>query len=484
MDPTTDGDALGAILAAGAYAPPYRITADEVADAWGRFDAGGIDRTAVPGADEDALTMGIAAGRRALSAAEVSGSDLEFLAFATTTPPQEEGDLTARLGAALAVPDGATRQSFSASTRAGTRALSAALSADPDPGLVVAADCPRGEPADERDHAAGAGAAAFVVGSEGPAAFVDAAEHADPTPGTRFRRRGSDRVEGLGVTSYDRAAFARTVGAAAEGVGFGADSTAEADAAAVQSPDGAMPYRAADALGVDTGTVAAAETVSDLGDTGAASTPLGLATALGAGHGRILVVGYGSGGAADALLVEAERDPPTALSLEGDRAVSYAEYLRLRGEITPGNPDGGGASVSVPAWKRSLPGRYRPRAGECPECGGLTFPPEGACGECGALVEFETVELGPDGRVEAVTRIGQGGAPPEFAEAQARGGAYGVAIVAVEGPAGGSASVPLQVADGHDAPEVGDVVRAVVRRIYTQEGVTRYGVKARPVGPD
>jgi len=488
----TDLEGSIAVRAVGAYAPPYRIEAETIADAWGQFGGAGIDRTAVPGADEDALTMGVAAARRTLAAGDVSGGDLEYLAFATTTPPVEEEDLTARLGSTLGLGETATRQSFGASTRAGTRALRAAVDAAPDRGLVVAADCPRGEPADDRDHAAGAGAVALLVGAGGPASVTDAAEYADPTPGTRFRRRGSERVEGLDVTSYDRAAFARTVGGAVDGL---ETDPGTADAAAVQSPDGTLPYRATDALGVDAGTIAATATVDDLGDTGAASPLLGLARALEAGHGRILVVGYGSGGGADALVVETDRDVaaegdgdstggavPTDLALDGERTVSYAEYLRLRGEITPGPPEGGGAYVSVPAWKRSIPQRHRLVAGRCPDCGELSYPPEGTCVTCGSLEPFESVELPGTGTVEAVTTIGQGGAPPEFAEQQARGGDFGVAIVAFDGPDGGTASAPVQVADGYETPAVGDGVEAVIRRIYTQEGVTRYGTKVRPPG--
>jgi uncharacterized OB-fold protein len=44
-------------------------------------------------------------------------------------------------------------------------------------------------------------------------------------------------------------------------------------------------------------------------------------------------------------------------------------------------------------------------------------------------------------------------------------------------------SVPAQATDGHEL-EVGDRVRATVRRLYEQEGVPRYGFKIRPAAPD
>lgn len=471
------------IDAVGAYAPSHRISAEEIADAWGRFEASGIETAAVPDADEDAVTMAWEAATRALDAGDTEGDALDFLAFATTTPPLEEEDLTARLGSMLGVPADATRHVVTGSTRAGTRALSIALdhvdarsgetgrSAAPDRGLVVASDCPRGEPHDARGHAAGAGAVAFLVGPDAPVEVVDRAEHAEAYPGTRFRERGSDALDGIDAGVYDRNAFVRPLGAVAESVAVG-----EVDAAAVQMPDGKLPYRAASALGVDTDAIAACETVSELGDTGAASVPLGVATALADGHDRVLAASWGSGAGADALVLEQVTEVPVILGLEHGESVNYGEYLRLRGEITAEEPDGGGAYVSVPTWQRSLPQRHRLVAGQCPDCGAYTFPPEGACRACDALVEFESVALPGTGTLEAYTEIGKGGAPPEFAELQSRSGSFGVAIVAFDAPGEGTATAPAMVVG--DAA-VGDRVEAVQRRIYTQEGVTRYGFKVR-----
>ncbi|MFB6170040.1 MAG: zinc ribbon domain-containing protein [Haloarculaceae archaeon] len=463
------------LAAVGAYAPDLRISADEFADAWGSFEASGITEKAVPDADEDALTMGAEAATRALSAADLAPDAVDFLAFASTTPPQEEEDLTARLASVLGVPGTATTHLFSGSTRAGTRALWTGLDADYEgAGLVVAADCPHGEPDDAREHAAGAGAAAFVLRADAPGRVVDRGEYTTPYPGQRFRQPGSRSVEGLDVTSYDRQAFSEALSGAVADVEVG-----EVDAAAVQAPDGKRPYRGAGALGVESEAIQACATVHGLGDTAAASVPLSLARALDDGAGRVLAAAFGSGAGADALVVENE-GVPADLAIDGGRELSYAEYLRRRGEITTGEPEGGGAYVSVPTWRRSLPQRHRLVAGACPDCGELTFPPEGACGGCGELVEFESVALPGEGEVTAITTIGRGGAPPEFGPQQAKSGDFQVAIVEFEGPDGeGSVSAPAQAVSTAEL-EAGDRVQAVVRRIYTQEGVTRYGFKVQP----
>jgi len=478
----------------GAYAPAYRIDAETVADAWGQFQAAGISQTSVPDADEDALTMAYEAGTRALAAAGREGREVDGLFLGTTTPSVEEEALTPRLGSTLGLPADIETRQQTGSTRAGVDALAAALDAASNDGrgtagtesvyLVVASDAPRGAPDDRIEHAGGAGATGLVIGPAGPGAVVDRAERVSPRPGTRFRQRGSAETTGLGITEYDRDAFRETVGAAAEAldVELGSDRS-DVDAVAVQSPNGKLPYRAAGAIGVDTDAIRTGTTVHDLGDTGAASPLLGLASALADGNQNVVVIGFGSGAGATALLIDGE-DVPVRTALNGDQELSYAEYLRIRGEITTGEPEGGGAYVSVPSWTRTIPQRHRLVAGRCEECGALGFPPSGACPRCGTLDEYDTVELPGTGTVQAVTEIGQGGAPPEFTEQQARSGPYVSAIVELDGPAADeteAASMPAQVITvGDDAVEIGDGVMATIRRIYTQEGVTRYGTKFRP----
>mgnify|MGYP000725362281 CR=1 FL=1 len=288
-----------------------------------------------------------------------------------------------------------------------------------------------------------------------------------------------DRFSRTVVTTYDRTAFREVVTGAVDAL----DADPEPGAVAIQAVDGKRPYRVAGALGVDNAAIYEVATVQDLGDTGAASAPLSLARALAAGVETTLVVGVGSGAGADALVVEHDDAGAVSadLDLDGGANLSYAEYLRQRGEVTSGPPDGGGAYVSVPSWKRSIPQRYRLEAGRCVSCGALNFPPAGACESCNERDGTEPVVLPGTGTVEAVTTISQGGAPPEFAEQQSKSGDFAVAVVAFDGPDGGSVSVPVQVTDADPGSVgVGDAVVAEFRRIYTQEGVTRYGCKVTP----
>lgn len=481
-EPGTMSETAG-IESIGTYVPRYRLSAETVTEAWGQFHGSGISETAVPAADEDTLTMGYEAASRTLDAGDVDPAAVTGLFVATTTPPNEEEAVGPRLVSMLGLGEETRTRQFTGSTRAGVDALLAGAEQAEGPVLVVATDAPRGAPDSEHEHAGGAGTFAAVLTEGGAGQLVETADFVEPYPGTRFRPAGSDETTGLGVTDYDRSAFVETVGAATEQLD--SDPT-DADAVALQAPNGKLPYRAASRLGVETDTIQQGTVVHSIGDTGTANPLLGLARALDEGADSVLLLGYGSGGGATAIRIEGAGVPLATAPLDTGETVqlSYGEYLRMRGEITTGEPEGGGAYVSVPSWKRSLPQRHRLVAGRCPECGALSFPPEGACTGCRAMVEYEEVELPGTGTVEAVTAIGQGGAPPEFVEQQARSGAYVSAVVALDGPDGTTKadSVPAQVVGvDPDAVEIGDRVEATIRQVYTQEGVTRYGFKMVPL---
>ena len=60
------------IIGNGAYIPRYRIPAAEIARVWHGAEAGvPVKEKAVPGPDEDTITMSIEAARNALKRAEI-----------------------------------------------------------------------------------------------------------------------------------------------------------------------------------------------------------------------------------------------------------------------------------------------------------------------------------------------------------------------------------------------------------------------------
>lgn len=250
------------------------------------------------------------------------------------------------------------------------------------------------------------------------------------------------------------------------------DTTLAIDAAA------ALPPRARVAVvgpGIDAETFKVA---LDLEAVHTAGDPMGIAKTM---TGPVLAVGCPPGRAsAIAALVDegAGPDPHTPRDVgPAPRMVSAMRALQESRRVEPGEtvPDAPmGAYVPQGTWSEDLAARLRLVAGACAACGRVAYPPRGACPACRGM-RFTPVELPPEAKVYAVTRIGRGGAPSEFALEQMQVGAYWVAVV--EWP---EHHVRLAARlSGYDeqGPRIGDAVRPVVRRLFTQEGRARYGVK-------
>lgn len=467
------GSARG-IDAAGVYVPRARLPTSEQRAVWDSVRAPGIETTAIPGADEDALTMAVAAAERALDAWDGDRVALATASLATTTPPSAEGALASRLATALGLDDAVATADVGGDLLAGAAALDRALATD-GPALVTVADAPPGDPGAEGQRV-GAGAAAFVVTADATVPVRERSWHGTEYPGVRYRATDDD-LDGIGVRAYERAAVRESVAAALEGLEIDLEELA---AAALHQPHAGAPHRLGAALELDEAIVSTGVVADRIGDAGAAGVPIGLCAALEARAAEDLTLaGYaGSEGGAALFVLEGGLAARGLGDLDGGREIDYPSAMRLRGELGEASVDGGGAYVSLPSWRRTLAQRYRLEAGRCPECASVAFPPAGACPACGERVDFEPIELGRTGTVVARTVIGEGAAPPEFAELQRRAGPFATAIIECAAPGGGSARLPAMLTDvDPTAVEVGDVVRATFRRLYELEGVARYGLK-------
>lgn len=309
------------IESAGAYTPRFRIDADAFVDAWGSFDAPGVERKAVPAADEDAITMAVEAATDALAGSVHAREDLAGLAFASTTPPVDEGDVAATIAEILGLDHGVETAAFTQSTGAGGRALRWGTSVPAGPTLVVAADAPFGEPDDDLDHAAGAGAVALLLAEDGSVEIQETATYTEEFPGTRFRERGEATVDAYDATVYEREAYGTVVAGAV------AELDATATALAPTAPNGKLPFRVSRRLDAD---IDVYQTTSELGDTGATSAFFGLLAAWGDDREDVTLVTYGDGASAIAARLSGSLDSSWGRETA---EISYGEYARKRGHV-------------------------------------------------------------------------------------------------------------------------------------------------------
>ncbi|MGE0628468.1 MAG: Zn-ribbon domain-containing OB-fold protein [Hyphomicrobiaceae bacterium] len=134
------------------------------------------------------------------------------------------------------------------------------------------------------------------------------------------------------------------------------------------------------------------------------------------------------------------------------------------------------AYISLPMYSASIADRLRLLAGKCASCSTLNYPPRQVCTGCGGT-KFTEQQLSGKGEIYTYTVIARGGAPAEFDEQQTLTGVITVGVVALdEGPR--VVGQIVDVAEGELA--IGFRVHGVVRRLYDQEGIVRYGLKFAP----
>ncbi|HUR69170.1 MAG TPA: zinc ribbon domain-containing protein [Candidatus Thermoplasmatota archaeon] len=213
----------------------------------------------------------------------------------------------------------------------------------------------------------------------------------------------------------------------------------------------------------------------------AANDPMGVAKGM---TGLVLAVGCppGTANAIAALVADGWGAEPPAPRDVGRpaRLVTASRALAESRRVPPTEPmpdSPMGAYVPWGTWVEDLPARLRLLAQRCHACARLQYPPRASCVACGGRL-FSQEPLPREARVYAATRIGRGGAPSEFALEQAQVGAYWVGVV--EWPELGVRVTARLAGYDEEGPAIGAPVRAVVRRLFDQEGKTRYGVKFAP----
>lgn len=132
------------------------------------------------------------------------------------------------------------------------------------------------------------------------------------------------------------------------------------------------------------------------------------------------------------------------------------------------------AHISIPMYNRSIDQRYKLIGMKCSECGEINFPPKSVCRYCGKGTTYKEIILSGRGKIYSYTIVSGPGAPPEFEREALARIKYPVVLVELdEGP-----RIVAQMADCDLAKiEIGARVRVVIRRIYEEEGVIRYGYK-------
>jgi hydroxymethylglutaryl-CoA synthase len=319
------------IISYGVYIPSHRIKREEYVKNLGSFSAAGVEEKAVLKNDEDVISMAVEAAQGAMENAKVKPEEVGTLCVGLCA--SREKSASSVISEALGLRSDVLSFEFS-SGKAGTSALicCAQLAGD-GVGLAVVSDAPSGKVGDSVEHGFGAASAAFVLGSKNCIASIDGfASFTKEVGGGRFEKDG--KITELGVATFSRMEYETLVAGAAKTLMKKMKLEAKDFAhAIVQQTDARTPLRVVKKLGMD--EKQAHIIVSKVGDAGAATTLLGLASVLenAKPKERILLVSYASGGTSDAVAFTVEKESGVKAvkgALENKKYIDFPTYLRWK----------------------------------------------------------------------------------------------------------------------------------------------------------
>jgi hydroxymethylglutaryl-CoA synthase len=336
------------IVGYGAYVPRFRLPAREVAEVWSGGDSMPVKEKAVPGLDEDTVTMSIEAARNALARAGIEPRLIGAVWVGSESHPYAVKPTSTVVAEAIgAVPEVAAAD-LEFACKAGTEAIQAGIgfvgAGMARYVLTIGMDAAQSRPGDALEYTAGAGGAAFILGaaSESLAVFEGSYSYVTDTPD--FFRRAYVHYPSHGARFTGEPAYFRHITSAGQHLLEALGRTAADYRYAVfHQPNERFPQQAAKMLGFSREQYETGLLCSVVGNTYAGSALLGLTAILDeAGPGeRIFVVSYGSGAGSDAFsLVVTERiegsrgkAPATRNYVARRVEISYAIYARYRKKL-------------------------------------------------------------------------------------------------------------------------------------------------------
>ncbi len=334
----------------GAYVPRYRLPAREVSRIW-KDGVGGlpIEEKAVPGLDEDVITMSIEAARNALARAEIEASSIRAVWVGSESHPYAVKPTSTVVAEAIGATPHTQAADWEFACKAGTEAIQAAIgivgSSMVDFALSIGMDTAQGRPGDALEYTAGAGGAAFILGPADHSLAVFEGSYSFATDTPDFWRRANERYPEHGERFTGEPAYFKHITEAAEALLHATDSTPQDYRYAVfHQPNSKFPERVARSLGFTPEQTKDGLLVPIIGNTYAGSAIIGLTAILDVADpgDRILLVSYGSGAGSDAFSIRvtdrlpARRNlaPMTHDYIQRRTEIDYATYSRYRGKLT------------------------------------------------------------------------------------------------------------------------------------------------------
>ncbi len=337
------------IIGYGAYVPRYRIRADEIARVWGGADEGlPIEEKAVPGLDEDTVTMSIEAARNALARADLAPQQLRAVWVGSESHPYAVKPSSTLVAEAIGASGAILAADWEFACKAGTEALQAAIalvgSEMADYAMAIGMDTAQARPGDALEYTAGAGGAAYIVGpAEHALAILEGSySYVTDTPDF-FRRENQTYPEHGNRFTGEPAYFEHTLNGARGLMEQMNLQPSDFAYAIFHQPNVKFPSLAAKRLGFSRDQIAPGMLANKIGNTYSGAAMIGTAAVLDMAKpgDRILMCSFGSGAGSDAfsfivtdrIIERRDRAPKTLWYVARREEIDYAIYARYRGKL-------------------------------------------------------------------------------------------------------------------------------------------------------
>jgi len=338
------------IIGYGAYIPRYRLPAREVARIWtgGRVTGLPIKEKAVPGQDEDVVTMSLEAVRNALKRAGIDPAEIRAVWIGSESHPYAVKPTSTIVAEAIGAAPHVQAADMEFACKAGTEAMVVAM------GLVGSGmaryavagglDTAQGKPGDALEYTAAAGGAAFVIGPAEESLATLNASYSYVTDTPDFWRREYQRYPEHGNRFTGEPAYFKHSTTAGKTM-MEALGTKPSDYtwAIFHQPNAKFPQRTASLLGFTPEQIKPGLLSPVIGNTYAGAAIIGLTATLDVARpgDRILMVSFGSGAGSDAfditvtdkLLERRDKALKTQDYIARRTEIDYAMYARMRGKL-------------------------------------------------------------------------------------------------------------------------------------------------------
>ncbi|MBI4609841.1 MAG: OB-fold domain-containing protein [Candidatus Rokubacteria bacterium] len=390
------------IVGVGAYIPRYRLSAKTLGQVWG---GGGSSERAVANYDEDSLTMAVEAALNCLNGRNLSSVGACF--FASTSAPYLEKSNATLLATVADLGSDVITADLGGSLRCGTTALRLALdlvkAGTVRQALVAASDMRPAAPGTDLEALLGDGAGAVLVGEGEVLATFEGActvsrEFSDVwrNAGDRYLQVSPDMsfVKAYGLDVH----IAEAVDGVLRKTGRKREDVTKL---VLYAPDARLHATLSRQLKFPETAALKEPVIGKTGNTGSASTFLGLASALEEAkpHEQILMVSYGNG--AEALLFQVSDTiatatlarPVSAQLAAGAPLTHYGKLLRFRRHV---ETEVIKAFSSLPTMLREERQNFRLYGQKCADCGAVSYPRRHLCWKCSSknLVEYKIARRG------------------------------------------------------------------------------------------